>query len=125
MFTETTVERTPTSRWTLGVSSTRTIYPIFSWGLGELQNGDSPLWASAMRLAFFWEWPEQEIVHCNDADTALAQIAARGFSVPPLIYEVENDLRLYRPKMLDKTFEERIEMFAEMECHWRELIRGL
>lgn len=125
MITEVTLEPAPVSRWTVGVSTARTTYPIIYWGLGELQNGDSPLWASAMRLAFFWEWPGQRIVNCEHADTALAEIAARGFSVPPLIYEVDSDLRLYRPKMRERTLEARFELFTEIELHWRELIRSL
>ncbi len=117
--------RVPAGIWTLGVSSKRTPYPIFSWGIGEFQNGDSPLWASAIRRVYCWEWPGQEPLSFADPDGVLAQIADHGFSTPPLIYEVGDVLSEFSPKMQGKEFEEMGELFAEIEQRWRELIRQL
>ena len=113
------------SSWTLGVSSQRTPYPMFSWGIGKLQNGASPLWASAMRTVFSWELPGQKPLLFESTEDVIAQITAHGFSAPPLIYEVGDTLREYRPKLQNKPFDEMVGLFAEIEQRWRELIRQL
>ncbi len=109
-------------RWSMSIVHAPTDhYPLFCWEFGELTGTKSPLYASAKYGGFMWSLGEDR-AESRDPDGVLGHVASRGWSVPPLIYEVGAVLEEFAPRLRKATEEEKRTLYHQLEERWRDLL---